>query len=78
MFQLIKAVNDFKTDLFLMWAIITGVLAFLSLIGILGWGITTLIILTSFLWMTVTRGMMSTIEERLDYVEEAKETQTKE
>ena len=61
-----------------MWSIITGVLAFLGLLGLLGWGSITLMIVTSFVWMVIARGMLETVIEACDYVEKAEETSTKE
>lgn len=78
MFRLLELVQGFRKDLFLMWSIITGVLAFLGLLGLMGWGAITLMIVTSFVWVHIARNMLSDVEEALDYVKETEETSTKE
>lgn len=78
MYNLKEHLKSFRKDLFLIWSIITGVLAFIGLLGLVGWGIITLVIVISYVWVWAARNMLFDLEEVLDYVKETEETQKEE
>lgn len=78
MYNVKEHLKSFRKDLFLIWSIITGELAFIGLLGLVGWGIITLVIVISYVWVWAARNMLFDLEEVLDYVKETEETQKEE